>query len=170
MRPTFLAALVLVILSSREASAQQSQEAYRSALDRIFPLQNAAPNPRGIIMSFVLRYEPGLDPALGAESRIKVTITAGVEPVVENDRAERRLSSVVDEMLQVNPLLDPDEIARRMKITRKASKVSSSQALKWQKEMLQAVGSSLASLPPATKRTYETGTAYLTLDASAYEI
>jgi len=170
MRQTFLAALMFGLLISRAAFAQHSLELDRSTMDRIFPLQGADTNPRSTIMIFVLRYWPGLDPALGAESRIKVTIEVGEAPVVEYDRAERRLSTVLDEMIQVNPLPDPDEVARRMKITRKAIKVSGSQALKWQKDMLGAVGSALASLPPETKRTYETGTAYLTLDGSAYEI
>jgi len=143
---------------------------YGAALDRLFPRPASDRAPKGTIMSFVLRYEPGLDPALGAESQIKVTLTVGIEPLVEYYSADRRLESVLNDVLQVNARPTPDEIAARVQISRRVVKVSSSQALKWQREMLGAIGTTFNALPTETRRIYKTGTSYITLDASSYEI
>jgi hypothetical protein len=125
---------------------------------------------KGTILSFVLRFRPGLDPALGAESQIKVIFTLGVEPVVEYYLAERRISSVIDEILATNPRPDVAEAAAWMKVTRKQGNVTSLQALRWQKEMLRAISNTLTSLPAQTRRVNDRGTASITLDASSYEL
>ncbi len=143
---------------------------YSGTFDRIFPQPTVNQRPKGSILSFVMRFYPGLDPALGTESQIRVILTPGVAPVVEYYLAERRVSSVLGEVLASNPQPDVAAVAARMRVIRRQGNVTSSQVLKWQKKMLQAVSSSFNSLPAQTKRANDTGGAQLWLDASSYEL
>jgi hypothetical protein len=165
-----------------DASSQvASSDLYEQVLDRIFPQPSAGLKDRATIR-FALRFHPGLDPANGAESQILVTLpyeNVLTEPVghirpgetyVEYSWTERRVSTLVEEMLGVNLNTRSDEVARAATVLRKHLWLPGNQALRWQKDLLQAISSSVTSLPATTKKIYETGTSTVFLDNSTYDL
>ena len=143
---------------------------YDQALNRVFPTPQQSDFQRGKILSFWLRFQPGLDPDLGTDSQIKVTLVWGTGAVVEYSSTAQRVDTVLHNLSEKNPKAQLDEVLSKLAITRKTLKATPSQVLGWQRGLLRALSQVFSTLPAETKTVYASGTATITVDASSYDV
>jgi hypothetical protein len=148
--------------SAAPTEAETGPDAYEQVLDRLFPRPRVVAQ-RGTILRFWLRFTPGLDPALGTESQINVTLVWNTGAVVEYVWADRRVWDVLSKA-------QPDDVVSKVAVSRKTIKATPSQVMKWQQGLLQALSGIFSALPGETRKVYETDSATITLDASSYDV
>jgi hypothetical protein len=143
---------------------------YDQVLDRLLPAPRWSDFERGTILSFWLRFQPGLDPALGNDSQIKVVLFFRKAPHVEYLSTDRRVATVVNNLLETNPQAQPDDIVSKLVVSRKTLSATGSQIIEWQHGLLQAISSELSGLPAEASRVYDTGSEHIAVDASSYDV
>lgn len=131
-----------------------------------FPRLVGISKPKGTILQFCLRFHPGLDRALGTDSQVEVTLISGANPTAEFSSATRR----IEEVSHANPGANLEEMAALLQVKRQMMQVTPSQVFTWQEGLLKALNRTLLAQAVEAKEAFETGTPYVILDASRYDV
>jgi hypothetical protein len=139
---------------------------YDEIYERLFPPPRWDLRPKGTILQFCLRFHPGLDPALGTDSQVEVNLISGANPTAEFSSAARR----IEEVSHGNPRASLEEMAALLQVKRQMMQVTPAQVFRWQEGLLKALNRTLLAQAAEAKEAFETGTSYVTLDASRYDV
>ena len=164
--------ILLLALGGHSAHAQEertipvvSDEDYEQVLNLLFPL-NALKEPSYDFVT-ILRYKP----SFVSESQVVLIGREGYVQVIEYRSLDGNLNTKLSEMLEGGEL-SPAEMAKWVRVSRRETRVSFSQAQKWRGGLIAGINSavrpkSLRYVPPAKTVTVITdGTEYELWDSS----
>lgn len=159
---------VILFASLCQASGQSQSgppspvDQYQAVLDKVFRVDQGRSS-----LTIELRIIPSLT---DTESQIVLRLESGPNSVARNCRAVRMIYSAIQDGTG-NIAREPTEaLAKRIKVECREIPVPSAQVLTWYRDLVAGMREFLALLPDERAEEHRTGTAWITLDGTSYEI
>jgi hypothetical protein len=151
-------------VKSTKSSPVVSQATYNRVLDILFPREDSEPSKA--VFAFVLRFKPSFQ----SESQIVVKRGTDNAEAIEYTSLDGNIYGKLNEVLARTGKEDAAEMARLIRVRKRAVEVSHSQVEQWHMRFLASVSGSLKAFRQASEEYNKAGSVTVALDGTFYDL